>query len=95
MEVGDGIAKIAGLKDAMSAEMLDFGEGVYGVALNLEEDTVGAMILGDTSKIKAGDSVKSTGKILQVGVGEELIGRVVNPLGEAMDGKGEIKLKES
>lgn len=91
LEVGDGIAKISGLSEAMASEMLDFGNNVYGVALNLEEDIVGAVILGDHLKIKEGDTVKSTGRILQVPVGEKLIGRVVDPLGAPLDGKGEIK----
>lgn len=93
LEVGDGIAKVTGLSRAMSSEMLDFGSGVFGVALNLEEDTVGAVILGDFSKIKEGDTVKRTGKILQIPVGEGIVGRVVNPLGEPLDGKGKISSK--
>jgi len=93
-EVGDGIAKISGLADTMASEMLDFGHDTFGVALNLEEDSVGAMILGDTKDIKEGDTVKSTGRILQVPVGETMIGRVVNPLGQPLDGKGEIKTKD-
>jgi F-type H+/Na+-transporting ATPase subunit alpha len=92
-EVGDGIAKISGLSDCQASEMLDFGNEVYGVALNLEEDSVGAMILGDYLKIKEGDEVKSTGRILEVPVGEAMIGRVINPLGVALDGKGELKTK--
>jgi F-type H+-transporting ATPase subunit alpha len=91
MEVGDGIARISGLSEVMYSEMLDFGNGIRGVALNLEEDLVGAVILGDWKKIKEGDTVKSTGKILEVPVGEAMIGRVVNPLGAAIDGKGELK----
>ena len=91
LEVGDGIAKVSGLSDCMSQEMLDFGNDIYGVALNLEEDLVGAMILGDYLKIKAGDTVKSTGRILEVPVGQAVIGRVVNALGMPVDGKGEIK----
>jgi len=98
LEIGDGIARISGLGDVMSSEMLEFtsnnkgaGEIIYGVALNLEEDTIGAVILGDYLKIKEGDTVKSTGKVLQVPVGEHIIGRVVNALGQAIDGKGEIK----
>ena len=95
VEVGDGIARISGLSEVMSAEMLEFitnsNESVFGVALNLEEDTVGAIILGDYLKIKEGDTVKCTGKILQVPVGEAVVGRVVNPLGQALDGKGDIK----
>ena len=96
IEVGDGVAKISGLSDCMASEMLEFlpaegGEGIYGVALNLEEGQVGAMILGNFTGIKEGDTVKSTGKILSVPVGENLIGRVVSPLGEALDGKGDIQ----
>jgi F-type H+/Na+-transporting ATPase subunit alpha len=97
IEVGDGIARISGLSDAMASEMLEFsgkGEPVYGVALNLEEDQVGAMILGEYEKIKEGDTVKSTGKILSVPVGETIVGRVVNPLGQPIDGKGEIKAEK-
>jgi len=98
VEVGDGIARIVGLSDCMANEMLEFtGAGVhsvFGVALNLEEDIIGAMILGEYTQIKEGDVVKSTGRILSVPVGEKLIGRVVNPLGEAKDGKGEIKLEK-
>jgi F-type H+-transporting ATPase subunit alpha len=93
IEVGDGIARISGLSDAMASEMLEFtgsSESVFGVALNLEEDQVGAMILGEYEKIKEGDTVKSTGKILSVPVGETIIGRVVNPLGAPIDGKGSI-----
>jgi F-type H+-transporting ATPase subunit alpha len=91
IEVGDGIARMTGLSDCLSAEMLEFPGGVFGVALNLEEETVGAMILGDAGKIKEGDTVKRTGKILSVPVGEALIGRVVDPLGRPVDGKGPIK----
>jgi len=91
IEIGDGIAKISGLADCMSQEMLEFEGGQHGVALNLEEDNVGAMILGDYLNIKEGDKVKTTGRILEVPVGEAVIGRVVNPLGKPVDGKGEIK----
>ena len=94
-EVGDGIARISGLSGAMSSEMLEFvmpgRESVYGVALNLEEGTVGAIVLGDYLQIKEGDTVKCTQRILQVPVGEAIIGRVVNALGQPIDGKGEIK----
>ncbi|MBI5466425.1 MAG: F0F1 ATP synthase subunit alpha [Candidatus Kerfeldbacteria bacterium] len=89
-EVGDGIAKISGLKNCLAAEMLEFPHGVKGVALNLEETQVGAMILGDYLEIKQGDTVTSTGKILSVPVGPAVVGRVVNPLGEPLDGKGKI-----
>lgn len=89
-EVGDGIAKINGLSDVKSMEMLDFGNGSFGVALNLEERSVGAIILGPFEHIKQGDIVKSTGRILSVPVGDNLVGRVVSALGVAKDGKGDI-----
>lgn len=91
LEVGDGIARISGLSDVKSMEMLDFGQDVFGVALNLEEHSVGSIILGDFQKIKQGDTVRSTGRILSVPVGDALIGRVVSALGEPKDGKGAIK----
>lgn len=90
IEVGDGVAKVAGLSDAMASEMLEFPGGIFGVALNLEENHVGAMILGSYEGIKEGDTVKSTGRILSIPVGENMIGRVIDPLGQALDGKGEI-----
>ena len=90
LEVGDGIARIHGLQKAMSGEMLDFGNGVMGLALNLDEDIVGAVVLGDYKKIKEGDTVRTTGRILEVPVGDALLGRVVNPLGQPVDGKGPI-----
>jgi F-type H+-transporting ATPase subunit alpha len=89
-EIGDGIAKINGLSEVKSMEMLDFGNGTSGVALNLEERSVGAIILGNYEHIKQGDTVKATGQILSVPVGEALIGRVVSALGEPKDGKGVI-----
>ena len=94
IEVGDGIAQISGLSSAKMSEMLEFPNNIFGVSLNLEEDTIGAVILGEYMKIREGDLVKSTGRILSVPVGEGLIGRVVNPLGEPIDGKGEIKAKD-
>lgn len=90
-EVSDGVAKIEGLDDAMLNEMLDFGNGITGIALNLEETEVGAIILGDYTHIKEGQEVRTTGKLLQVPVGMGLLGRVVNTLGEPLDGKGPIK----
>src|ERR1022692_1407517 len=90
-EIGDGVAKIEGLTDTMLNEMLDFGNGIVGLALNLEETEVGAIILGDYTKIKEGSEVRTTGKLLQVPVGKGLLGRVVNTLGEPVDGKGPIK----
>jgi len=89
-EIGDGVARIEGLADAMLNEMLDFGQGVVGLALNLEETEVGAIILGDYTKVKQGDEVKTTGKLLQVPVGKGLLGRVVNALGQPLDGKGPV-----
>jgi F-type H+-transporting ATPase subunit alpha len=90
-EIGDGVAKIEGLTDAMLNEMLDFGKGVVGLALNLEETEVGAIILGDYTKIEEGDEVRTTGKLLQVPVGKCMLGRVVDALGQPVDGKGPIK----
>ena len=86
LEVGDGIAKIAGLSKIGAAEMIDFGNGVFGFAFNLGEDTVGAIILGDYSKVREGDTVKATEEILSVPVGDHLVGRVVSPIGMAKDG---------
>ena len=91
MEIGDGVARISGLSDVMASEMVEFSNGTMGVALNLEEDRIGAMILGECRSIKEGDEVKSTGKILSVPVSESMIGRVIDPLGNPIDGKGEIK----
>jgi F-type H+-transporting ATPase subunit alpha len=89
-EIGDGVARVEGLTDAMMNEMLDFGNGVMGLALNLEETEVGAIILGDYLSVKEGQEVRTTGKLLQVPVGKGLLGRVVNTLGEPLDGKGPI-----
>jgi F-type H+-transporting ATPase subunit alpha len=91
----DGIARIHGLSDAMAGEMLEFPGGIYGLALNLERDSVGAVLLGDYEKISEGDSVKCTGRILEVPIGRELLGRVVDALGNPIDGKGPINAKES
>jgi len=91
IEVGDGIARIYGLGQAAYNELLQFPHDITGLALNLEEDNIGAVILGDCSKIKEGDEVKTTGRVIEVPVGEALIGRVVDPLGRPLDGKGSIK----
>ncbi len=91
LSVGDRIAKVAGLNNAKASEMLEFPGGVMGVALNLEQDSIGVILLGDDTNIKQGDKVTATGKILSVPVGEALIGRVVDPLGQPLDNKGEIK----
>ena len=90
ISVGDGIARIYGLEKAMSGEMLSFPHDVFGIALNLEEDQVGAVLLGEYAKIKEGDAVKRTKTIMSAPVGEALVGRVVNPLGQPLDGKGPI-----
>ncbi|MEE3296328.1 MAG: F0F1 ATP synthase subunit alpha [Planctomycetota bacterium] len=91
LEVGDGIARIYGLTNCMAGEMLEFSNGSAGVAFNLEESSIGAVILGEYDDLSEGDSVKRTGSVLQVPVGEELIGRVVDPLGNPLDGKGPLK----
>ncbi|MGM0437280.1 MAG: F0F1 ATP synthase subunit alpha [Bacillota bacterium] len=90
LDIGDGIAHVYGLDDAMSNELLEFPNGVYGMALNLEEDNVGCVLLGSETKIKEGDTVKRTGRVVEVPVGEEMLGRVVNSLGQPLDGKGQI-----
>lgn len=95
IEIGDGIAHIHGLDKAMSGELLDFGNDIYGMVLNLEQDNVGAVLLGGDTKIKEGDIVKRTGKIMQVPVGESMIGRVVDALGRPIDGKGPIYTTQS
>ena len=94
LKVGDGIAQIYGLDQAMAGELLLFPHGIYGMVLNLEEKTVGACIFGDDSLIKEGDEVRLTNKISEIGVGDGLIGRVVNALGQPIDGKGDIKIKQ-
>src|SRR3954468_24011092 len=94
-EIGDGVAKIEGLTDVMLNEMIDFGGGVVGLALNLEETEVGAIILGDYLGVREGQEVRTTGKLLQVPVGKGLLGRVVNTLGQPIDGKGPIKSETS
>jgi len=91
VEAGDGIARVHGLRGCMYSELLEFPNNVMGMALNLEEDTVGAIVLGDHKGIREGDEVRSTGRIVQVPVGDGLIGRVVDPLGQPLDGKGPIK----
>jgi len=94
LEVGDGVARVSGLSDIMASEMVEFSDGTAGVALNLEEDRIGAVVLGDDKGIKEGDTVKATGRILSVPAGENMIGRVINPLGQAIDGKGEMKTEK-
>src|SRR5215217_9229330 len=89
-EIGDGVARVEGLADAMLNEMLDFGPGITGLALNLDETEVGVIVLGDYTKLREGDEVRATGRLLQVPVGKGLLGRVVNTLGEPLDGKGPV-----
>src|SRR3990170_1642345 len=95
VDAGDGIARIYGLRNAMYSELLEFPKGIMGMALNLEEDTVGAIILGDYTAIKEGDEVRTTGRIVEVPVGNGLIGRVVDPLGQPLDGKGPVPSDKS
>ena len=94
VSIGDGIARVHGVERAMAGEMLEFPHGVFGIALNLEEDSVGAVLLGEYTEIKEGDTVKRTNRIISVPVGEELVGRVVNALGQPIDGKGPIVSKQ-
>src|SRR6202165_395184 len=94
ISVGDGIARIHGLDKVMAGEMLAFPRNIFGIALNLEEEEVGAVLLGESFELKEGDTVKRTNTIMSVPVGEALIGRVVNPLGEPVDGKGPIATKQ-
>src|SRR3954463_12529047 len=89
-EIGDGVARVEGLTDAMLNEMLDLGHGITGLALNLEETEVGVIVLGDYTQLQEGNEVRTTGKLLQVPVGKGLLGRVMNTLGEPIDGKGPI-----
>ena len=95
LEIGDGVARTSGLGNVMSSELVEFPNNVFGMALNLEEENVGVVLFGDSSLVKEGDTVKRTGKVVEVPVGKELLGRVVNPLGVPMDGKGPINSKNS
>lgn len=94
IQVGDGIARAHGLDHVMAGELLEFSNGVMGLAQNLEENNVGIVILGPYTDIREGDEVRRTGRIMEVPVGEELIGRVVNPLGQPVDGLGPINTKK-
>jgi F-type H+-transporting ATPase subunit alpha len=94
ISLGDGIARVHGVDNVMAGEMLEFPHGVFGIALNLEEESVGAVLLGEYTKIKEGDAVKRTGRIISVPVGDEMLGRVVNALGQPIDGKGPINTKQ-
>ena len=92
IQVADGIARIHGLENAMQGELLEFPGEVYGMVLNLEEDNVGAVLLGDQKSINEGDTVKTTGRVVEVPVGDAMTGRVVNALGQPIDGKGPINI---
>jgi F-type H+-transporting ATPase subunit alpha len=92
--VGDGISRIQGLENVLSSELLEFPNNVFGMAMNLEEDNVGAVLFGESRLVKEGDLVKRTGKVVEIGVGKEFLGRVINPLGQPIDGKGQIESKE-
>ena len=94
ISLGDGIARIHGLDKVMAGELLEFGHGVSGLAMNLEEDQVGAVLLGDYTEIKEGGEVKRTGRIMSVPTGDGMIGRVVNALGQPVDGKGPIQTSQ-
>src|SRR3990167_8958307 len=95
VSVTDGICRVHGLSDVMAGEMLEFPRNTFGLALNLERDSVGAVVLGDYEHITEGDTVKCTGRILEVPVGPELLGREIDALGQPIDGKGPINAKES
>jgi F-type H+-transporting ATPase subunit alpha len=94
IEIGDGVARVSGLEKVMSSELVELPNGVYGMALNLEDDNVGVVLFGESSHVKEGDLAKRTGKVVEVPVGNAMLGRVVNPLGQPIDGKGAIETKE-
>ena len=95
IDVGDGVARVSGLENVMSSELVELPNGIYGMALNLEEDNVGLVLFGDSRLVKEGDLAKRTGSVVEVPVGEAMLGRVVNPLGQPIDGKGSIDTKNS
>ena len=95
LELGDGVARVYGLSNVLASELVEFPNGVMGMALNLEEDNVGVILFGDDKLVKEGDTVKRTGKVAQVPVGEALLGRVVNPLGIPLDGRGPVDTPHS
>ena len=91
LQVGDGIARVYGLSKVMASELVEFPHGIFGIVLNLEEDNVGCVIFGESTEIKEGDTVKRTGRVASIPIGDQLLGRVVNPLGQPLDGRGDIK----
>jgi F-type H+-transporting ATPase subunit alpha len=94
LQIGDGIARIYGLSKVMASEIIEFPGSVFGMAMNLEEDNIGAVIFGESMHIKEGDTVKRTGRVASMPVGEQMLGRVITPLGEPLDGKGPIKTEK-
>ena len=95
IEIGDGVARISGLENVMSSELVELPNDIFGMALNLEEDNVGIVLFGDSRLVKEGDLAKRTGKVVEVPVGDSMLSRVVNPLGQAIDGRGEIDTSET
>ena len=95
LEVGDGVARVSGLENVMSSELVELPNGVFGMALNLEEDNVGLVLFGESRLVKEGDLAKRTGRVVEVPVGDAMLGRVVNPLGQPIDGKGPINTEHS
>src|SRR3954465_8647093 len=95
LSIADGISRVHGLDNCMSLEMLEFPHDVTGLALNLESDNVGAVLFGDWDKIEEGDTVKRTNRLLEIPVGEGLLGRIVDPLGKPLDGKGDVNTSET
>ena len=93
--VGDGIARVSGLENVMASELIELPNGVVGMAMNLEEDEVGLVLFGNTSLVREGDQAKRTGKVVSIGVGKDVLGRVLSPIGSPLDGKGEIKSEET
>ena len=94
IEIGDGVARASGLENVMSSELVELPNGVFGMALNLEDDNVGLVLFGENSKVKEGDLAKRTERVVEVPVGKSMLGRVVNPLGQPLDGKGSIDSKD-
>src|SRR5207249_165395 len=91
LQIGDGIARVYGLSKVMASELVEFPNGVFGLVLNLEEDNVGCILFGESTLIKEGDTVKRTGRLASMPVGEQMLGRVINPLGQPIDGRGPVK----
>src|ERR1043166_4760412 len=94
VQIGDGVARVYGLSKCMASELIEFPHGVFGMALNLEEDNVGCILFGDYNKVREGDEVKRTKRVASMPVGTEMMGRVINPLGQPIDGKGPINTKD-